>query len=251
MNTVSLCMLVKNEAHNLLPCISGTWIGGRLFNEIILVDTGSQDSSLSAARQLGADVFNFPWNDSFAEARNECLKHATGDWIFWLDADDRIDEDTWNQLADLFEKLPDKNVAYIMPCHCLGTEEMVPHVRLFRRHPEARWQYRVHEQILPSLQQLDYELCWTDVTIEHVGYQDPEVYRKKLERNLRLLHLEDNENPCDPWILYNLAITKQKLGQKKPIRKLLEKALAYSHPEDSFVPELLRLLEKERDRVQE
>jgi glycosyltransferase involved in cell wall biosynthesis len=50
-------------------------------------------------------VFDFPWCDSFAAARNECLRHATGEWIFWLDADDRLDEDNRPKLRALLTGL--------------------------------------------------------------------------------------------------------------------------------------------------
>src|SRR3979411_386218 len=87
---VSLCMIVKNEAANLPACLAS--IQG-LPPEIVVVDTGSTDHTRDIALQFGAKVYDFPWVDSFAAARNESLKHATGDWIFWLDADDRLDND--------------------------------------------------------------------------------------------------------------------------------------------------------------
>jgi hypothetical protein len=63
-------------------------------------------------------------------------------------------------------------------------------VRLFRNLPEIRWEYRVHEQIIPSLRRAGHELRWTDIVIEHTGYRDPALRAQKQERNLRLLHLD-------------------------------------------------------------
>ncbi len=82
-------LIVKNEAHNLRACIASF---ADLADEIIVVDTGSTDDTVAIARKLGAKVFHFPWIDDFAAARNESLRHATGDWIFWMDADDRLDD---------------------------------------------------------------------------------------------------------------------------------------------------------------
>ena len=81
--------------------------------------TSSTDCTREIALQRGAKVFYFPWIDSFSAARNACLEHATGEWIFWLDADDRLDEPTRDKLRRLFATLPAANVAYSMKCRCL------------------------------------------------------------------------------------------------------------------------------------
>ena len=62
-----------------------------LFDEIVVVDTGSVDRTKEIAREFGAKVFDFVWIDDFAAARNEALAHATGDYAFWLDADDVVE----------------------------------------------------------------------------------------------------------------------------------------------------------------
>ena len=66
-------------------------VGARIFDEIVVVDTGSKDRTVEIARSFGAPVFEFPWVDDFAAARNEALSHATGDYAFWLDADDVVE----------------------------------------------------------------------------------------------------------------------------------------------------------------
>ena len=144
-----------------------------------MVDTGSTDRTRDVATGLGAQVFDFPWCDSFATARNECLRYATGQWILTLDADDFLDEDNHQKLRRLLDTLRDgageeKGVrppevtgvqtpvsgqipfAYVLRCLCLpdglsNNGTVVDHVRLFRNHPEIRWKYRVHEQILPAI----------------------------------------------------------------------------------------------------
>jgi glycosyltransferase involved in cell wall biosynthesis len=66
-------MIVKNEARNLPACL-GPLAG--LFAEMIVVDTASIDRTRELAGGLGARVFDFPWIDSFAAARNGSLRHA-------------------------------------------------------------------------------------------------------------------------------------------------------------------------------
>ena len=101
-----------------------------------------------------------------------------------------------------------------MKCLCLpdprtGTATVVDHVRLFRNHTAIRWQYRVHEQILPAIRRTGGQVRWTSITIQHTGYQDPALRRRKLERDLRLLRLEDAEQPDDPFTLFNWGEVEQ------------------------------------------
>src|SRR5262249_46732537 len=152
--------------------------------------------------------------------------------------DDRLDEANRARLRSLFAQLPNQNLAYVMKCLCLpdpltGTATLVDHVRLFRNHPELRCRYRVHEQILPAVRRSGGEVRWTDVVIEHTGYLDPALRRRKLERDLRLLRLEDAEHPDDPFTLFNLGQVYQELGQTAEALPLWRRSLERSEPADS------------------
>ena len=57
-------------------------------DEIVVVDTGSIDDTKQIVIQNGASLLEFPWCDDFSASRNYSLDQATGDWIFWMDADD-------------------------------------------------------------------------------------------------------------------------------------------------------------------
>ena len=241
---VSLCLIVKNEEHNLPACLAAA---SGLVDEIIVVDTGSTDRTREVAARQGARLFDFPWCDSFSAARNECLRHASGEWIFWLDADDRVDEDNRHKLRALFATLPEGNVAYVMKCLCLpdavsGAATAVDHIRLFRRHPRVCWRYRVHEQILPALRESGAEVRWTDIVIHHAGYQDPALRKRKLERDLRLLLLEDRERPGDPFILFNLGSIYHEQGRFDEALPRLRRSLERSRSADSIVRKLYALI---------
>jgi GT2 family glycosyltransferase/Tfp pilus assembly protein PilF len=241
---VSLCMIVKNEEENLSDCLASV---ADLVDEVVVVDTGSTDATREVATRSGAKVYDFAWVDSFAAARNESLRHATGEWVFWMDADDRIDEPNRERLRALFHGLGDENAAYVMKCRCLpdpqtGTATVVDHVRLFRNHPEIRWRHRVHEQILPAVRAAGAGVRPTDVVIQHVGYTDPGLRGRKQERDLRLLLLDRKDNPDDPFTLFNLGWSYEESGRPAEALTFLERSLELSHPGDSIVRKLFALI---------
>ena len=240
---VSLCMIVRNEERNLPDCLATV---RDLVDEIVVVDTGSTDGTRDLAAAAGARVFEFPWCDDFAAARNESLRRATGDWIFWLDADDRLDAPARDELRQLFANL-NAPTAFVMKCRCVAprpgaSETVVDHVRLFPNDARLRWRYRVHEQILPSVRAADIPVQWAPVEILHVGYTDAAIRRRKLDRDLRLLRREDNERPDDPFTLFNLGSVYSELGQPAVALPLLRRSLDRSDPQDSIVRKLYALV---------
>ena len=240
---IGLTMIVKNEEANLPACLAGA---ADLVDQIVVVDTGSSDGTRDAAARFGAHIVDFPWIDDFAAARNEALRHATADWIFWLDADDRIDEPNQQRLRRLFASLADDNAGYLMKCVNASTNDAGPasvleQVRLFRRHPEVRWQYRVHEQIIPAITRLGGVQRTTEVAIQHVGYEDPGRRRHKLRRDLRLLQLDTVEHPNDPLPLFHLGWTWQLLGNAAQALGALSRCLELAAPELAIVRKAYQL----------
>lgn len=86
--TVSLCMIVKNEEKYLSRCLESV---RNKVDEIIIIDTGSTDSTLEIAKQYTNKIYHFTWVNDFAAARNESLKYATSQYVLILDADEYLD----------------------------------------------------------------------------------------------------------------------------------------------------------------
>jgi tetratricopeptide (TPR) repeat protein len=195
-------MIVRDGAETLSACLASA---AGLANDIVVVDTGSTDGTADIARAHGACVVPFSWCDDFSAARNESLRHARGDWVFWLDADDRLPRDSHAKLRALFSALPDTPDGYSMRCACVSSvalaQQEVAHVRLFRAGPDVRFRYRVHEQIAPAILRRGGRIHPTNIVIEHLGYADAATRRRKQERNLRLLELACAEE-SDPFMLY-------------------------------------------------
>src|SRR5206468_7897001 len=97
---VTLTLIVRDEETNLSNCLGS--VRG-VFDEIVVVDTGSVDRTKEIAQEYGARVFDFPWIEDFAAARNAALALATGDYAFWLDADDVLDPPERDKLRALLD----------------------------------------------------------------------------------------------------------------------------------------------------
>jgi tetratricopeptide (TPR) repeat protein len=236
-------MIVRNEEANIGACLESA---RGLFAEIIVVDTGSTDRTKAIARSFGAKVVDFPWCDSFADARNAGLEHATGEWIFWLDADDRLAEEDREKLRTLFASLGDEPAAYVLKCVCLpddsGVSTVVDHVRLFRNDPAVRWEHRVHEQVLPAVRRAGHDVRWADARVQHTGYQDASLRARKLQRDLRLLEMERKELGEHPFTLFNLGQVYRDLGRHQEALTFLRRSLELSQPADSIVRKLYSLI---------
>ena len=76
MVSISLCMIVKNEEDVLARCLDSA---AELVDEIVIVDTGSTDRTREIAARYTDKIFDFPWRDDFAAARNESF--PTQRWI--------------------------------------------------------------------------------------------------------------------------------------------------------------------------
>jgi GT2 family glycosyltransferase/tetratricopeptide (TPR) repeat protein len=242
----TLSMIVRNEEHHLGDCLR-SFAG--LFDQVVVTDTGSTDKTREVARALGAEVYEFPWADSFGAARNACLRHARGAWVMFTDADDRLDAENRPRLERVLAEClsgggRDARVMKVRSFLDPGrtSARLLDQVRLFPNLRGAWWDYRIHEQILPSLNRLGGGVCWTNVIIDHVGYVDAAARRGKLERNLRLLELDHAERPDDAFTLFNLGWTLLDLGRVEEALAHLEHALKQTNRSSSTLRKLYHLL---------
>jgi len=229
--TISLCMIVKNEQEFLPVCLDSV---RDLVSEIIVADTGSSDRTIDIAASYGAAVFSIPWRNDFAQARNESLKHATSDWILYLDADERIDERNKNKIRKLIQ-LQDIwaiNVRVIIPQsqRNLVTNFSNDYSRIFRNLPQIRFEGKVHEQILPSINRMGGKVLKSDIVFDHWGYALKQDKRKfRIQQNLVILTEELQKNPDDPFVHYNLGDTYRFLGNTDLAISHFERILELDH----------------------
>lgn len=178
MITISLCMIVKNEASVLERILKPM---SSVADQIIIVDTGSNDATKEIARQFTDEIYDMAWQDDFSAARNFACSHAKMDYWMWLDADDVIDEKNKARLLDLKRTL-DPSADVVMMRYLTGFDQngnctfSYYRERLLKTSRNFRWQGRVHEAIVPS-----GSILYSPIEISHqkLGTGDK-------DRNLRI-----------------------------------------------------------------
>jgi GT2 family glycosyltransferase/tetratricopeptide (TPR) repeat protein/2-polyprenyl-3-methyl-5-hydroxy-6-metoxy-1,4-benzoquinol methylase len=245
---LSLCMIVRDNQGTLDACLESIapWV-----DEMVVVDTGSRDSTPDIARRHGARVHHFPWCDDFARARNESLGYARGEWVFWMDSDDTISAENGRALRELVRRPAEASLlGYVVQVHCPGAPgeddqevTVVDHVKVFRNLPYLRFTGRIHEQILPAIRASGGEVAWTDLFVVHSGADHtPEGKQRKLMRDLHLLELELGDHPEHPFALFNVGMTHADAGNHEQAVAALRRSLAASTVDESHVRKLYALL---------
>jgi glycosyltransferase involved in cell wall biosynthesis len=219
MSSISLCMIVKNEEHNLYDCLKSI---ESVVDEMIIVDTGSSDKTIEIAKSFGATVLEMEWEDDFAKARNLSIKDAKSEWILWMDADDRTPKSSLRHIADLKNRARDCVYSFTIrneKPNGTGTEFL--QARLFPNHKGLTFERPVHEQVMLSALRIGLKMeRATDVVVEHHGYADPTELRQKAARNVKIL--EKNLE-----IYGNDAVTFVELGDSYNILEDNETALSW------------------------
>ena len=96
---VSATLIVRDESAFIEECLAS--LEG-FVDEIVLVDTGCRDDTLEKARRFPIKLHSFPWCHDFSAARNYAIAQASGQWILYIDADERLevrDRQLWNERA--------------------------------------------------------------------------------------------------------------------------------------------------------
>lgn len=227
--SVSAAMIVKDANDLLHDCIAG--LVGQV-DEILLVDTGSTDGTLNLdwLERLAAPITlaTFKWCDDFSAARNEAVGYCQADWVFIVDADDRLE----GNLRKLTDDAPEDVLAYAIPTISRLSDgsysAAMHHPRLWRNRRGISYRRRVHE--LPYLPDgSDLPLTEQDqVKLLHVGYDSGYAINidmaAKRERNRRLVQMGLAEEPNNPR--YHFDYARVALGDQDASQALSRAFLA-------------------------
>ncbi|XAH24086.1 glycosyltransferase family 2 protein [Xylophilus sp. GW821-FHT01B05] len=146
--TLSVAVLTHNEAHRIRACLESA---AAIAHELVVVDSGSTDGTVAAAEAAGARVFSYPDWQGFAVQRNRLLAHCTGDYVFFLDADEQMTPALRDELQAIVQrneravwKIRWRMVAFGRPLTWYRAKSQIE--RLFRRDMLREFTGVVHEE---------------------------------------------------------------------------------------------------------
>jgi tetratricopeptide (TPR) repeat protein len=218
--TLGLSMIVKNAADTIRPCLESA---RTLVSQIVIADTGCTDNTCDIAREFGATIISFPWENNFAKARNAALAPMTTDWVLVLDADEELDS---GAITSLLASLDASDVGgYVTPIRNYmlsrfnrgwdrmsvandSTHERAKNApsyiahencRLFRRHQGIYFSGRIHELVEPQIRTLGLKLIPAPFFIHHFGQLVSQEARDNKRAFYRdLLRAKAEDKPDDP-----------------------------------------------------
>ncbi len=244
MPKLSLSMVVRNEAERLEGCLAS--VAG-FVDEMVLLDTGSSDGTVALAERLGAVVHALPWPGDFAPARNEALRHVSGDWVLVLDADEQLLEPARAPLRRLLEQSDLLLVNLLRQERGARQSPYSSVSRLFRRHPALHWSGAYHAQVDDSVlalqrQQPHWRIADCDTpALVHDGYAPALLERgNKAGRLRQAMEQELRLQPHDPYACAKLGSLEVSEGRLRQGIRLLRRGLR--HCPSEAVPERYELL---------
>lgn len=238
-------MIVKNEEAYLSKCLESV---KDIVSEIVIVDTGSTDSTVNIATSFNANIYDYQWEDNFSNARNYALSKSTCEWVLLLDADETLDPASKDKLLKFIKTSKLDGLHFTVKNFIGGgaPNQYTVHsaFRLLRNNGKYRYVGAIHEQIdyvSPSKVHISKNFGISDITINHYGYLDKTIAEKdKRKRNIPILLKELEKNPNDSFTLFNLG--NEYLANKDIDLAIetYEKAFLNMDPSKAYGPHLIQ-----------
>ena len=219
--TISCVLIVKNEEVFLDKCLSSVkdWV-----DEIIVVDTGSDDDTVGIAKRFTDKIYYHPWEGSFSKARNQAMQYASGDWIFQIDGDEEMIEGSGKLLREAVESAgrSDAYLVTLISPYANGTKTARHNFeRLFRNNGVIHYESIVHNLVVGQTFTKP-----SKIEIMHYGYNvDEKKANEKFIRTTDLLKKQIAENPANPLPHHYLGTSYLSHGYCKECIAEAEKAI--------------------------
>jgi len=233
-------MIVRDEAQNLARCLAAATPH---VDELVVVDTGSRDTTIDIARGFGARVGHFTWCDDFSAARNHSLQLARTTWALILDADELVTSlDARERLLDFAQcntsqALPDAGQIKLENITQDGLRSRTLLTRYCALTGGVRYAGRIHEHLVRGGELVRGRP--TGVHVLHDGYADASLAsRDKLARNEALLRRSLAESPGDGYLWYQLGRTFEVGERHAEALEAYEHAVELARDQDPHLPHL-------------
>ncbi|HUN53794.1 MAG TPA: glycosyltransferase family 2 protein [Smithella sp.] len=162
---LSVAIITKNEENNIRPCLQSVAFAG----QIVIIDSGSTDSTLQIAAQFGCEIYHEEWR-GFGPQKQSAIEKCRYPWILVLDADERIPADTADSIKKIVTDPDTGKAGFSFPRKNYFQGRWIRHagwwpdriVRLFRKDAGRMTAAIVHESV--EVQGIVVSL---DAAIEH------------------------------------------------------------------------------------
>ncbi|MGH9028899.1 MAG: glycosyltransferase family 2 protein [Acidimicrobiales bacterium] len=214
-------LIVKDEERVLGRCLGS--IRG-VVDEIVVVDTGSTDRSVSVAESFGARVIHREWDGDFSAARNHGLDHLRSHWVLYIDADEYLSEVSKD---DLSRRLATRSscVAYRVLLRARPGYTPYREYRIWRNRPDIRFWGVIHESHVEAIEAVvraeGSSIEDIDILLEHDGYEGDQTH--KHERNLPLLLAQVEADPERSYLWDHIGRIHAALGHNEQARSAWER----------------------------
>lgn len=180
MNRLSVIVITFNEEQNIEDCLDSI----RWADELIVVDSFSQDRTVELARRYTDKVYQREWM-GYARAKDYALSKATGDWVLWLDADERVTPGLAAELREAVSRDENPFSGYRLPRRAYFLGRWIKYCgwypgyvcRLFRRDKARFDESLVHESVT-----VDGQIGYLKGDMIHYTDQDLEHYFQKFNQ---------------------------------------------------------------------
>lgn len=147
--SISVIVITKNEEGSIRKCLDTvSWV-----DELIIVDSYSNDKTVEIAKEYTDKIFLKKWNNSFSEQKNFGISKANGKWVLVLDADERLSPELQSEIKkiidnDKYEGYWFSRKTFITPTRYLAHGFFYPdyQLKLFRNNFGIKYENRVHEE---------------------------------------------------------------------------------------------------------
>jgi glycosyltransferase involved in cell wall biosynthesis len=199
---LSVIIIAKNEEEKIRDCLmSVAWA-----DEVIVIDNYSLDSTFQISKKLGARAYKFK-DGSYSDLRNYGLSHARGEWVLYVDADERVTDDLRDEIKRLLHSKRLKFVAYavgrrnIVLGHELkhggfGENDFVK--RLFKRSSLIGWKGELHEE-----PEFNFDGKITTGRSDELGYLENRMIHIKAQRITEMVEKTNRWSEIEARLMYD------------------------------------------------